>query len=282
MKAAESGSRAALSLAGDMLRSAPASYLNVPLSPERTLATQRLSLDDLQSIKRRRGVKLNDVVLAVVAGALHQLALVRRDEPEDLRVMIPVSTRGDGEHGGNRITFCFTTLPVASADPIDRLRLIRAATLEIKRGGDAAGTEMVLRALGQVPVALRAHAARLAGSPRLFNLTVSNVPGPPVTLYIAGARVAEVFPVIPLADGHALAFGALSYGGSMQFAAHADPVALPEADRLPELLTAALVDLLEASRSRRHGGPARNSRRAVRQPPGPAPARPGAPAGPPG
>ena len=113
-------------------------------------------------------------------------------------------------------------------------RAIRAATRAIKASDQIAGSEMVLRSLGQLPVALRARAARLAASPRLFNLTVSNVPGPPVALYVAGARVSSVFPVIPLADGHALSFGALSYDGSMQFAAYADPAVLPEADRLPD------------------------------------------------
>jgi WS/DGAT/MGAT family acyltransferase len=264
LRAAESSSRAALSLAGDVLRAAPASYLNRELSPARTLLTQRVSLADLEAVKRARAVKLNDVVLAVVAGALRGLALVRDEEPEDVRVMIPVSTRRAADaDGGNRITFCFTTLPVSAAEPLERLRLIRAATLAIKRSGEAAGSDMLLRSLGQLPVALRAHAARLAASPRLFNLTVSNVPGPPATLYAAGARVNSVFPVIPLADGHALSFGALSYDGGMHFAAHADPVALPEATELPGLLAASLLDLVEAGRSRSHGGPERNRRRRV-------------------
>ena len=262
LKAAESGGRAALSLAGDVLRAAPASYLNRQLTSARTLRTQRLALADLESVKRAQGVKLNDVVLAVVAGALHKLALSRGDAPQDLRVMVPVSTRAPGsDSGGNRITFCFTTLPVSVPEPLDRLRLIRGSTLAIKRSGEIAGTEMVLRSLGQLPVALRAHAARLAASPRLFNLTASNVPGPPVPLYAGGARVSTVFPVIPLADGHALAVGALSYDGGMHFAAHADPVVLPEAGRLPALLSTALLDLIEASRARRHGGPGRHRRR---------------------
>jgi diacylglycerol O-acyltransferase len=265
LRAAESASRAALSLAGDVVRAAPPSYLNRDLSPRRTLVTQRVAMSDLQAIKRVRGVKLNDVVLAVVAGALRELALLRGDEPDDVRVMIPVSTRRSGDDGGNRITFCFAALPISAEGPLERLRLIRARTLLIKRSGEAAGSEMVLRSLGQLPVALRAHAARLAASPRLFNLTVSNVPGPPATLYAAGARVTSVFPVIPLADGHALAFGALSYDGGMQFAAHADPVALPEVTELPALLSTALVDLVDATRARVHGGPQRHRRRALRR-----------------
>jgi diacylglycerol O-acyltransferase / wax synthase len=188
-------------------------------------------------------------VLAVTAGALHQLALLRGEAPADLRVMIPVSTRGAGDaQGGNRITFCFTRLPVGSDDPLERLRAIRAATRAIKQSDQIVGSEMVLRSLGQLPVALRARAARLAASPRLYNLTVSNVPGPPLPLYVAGARVASVFPVIPLADCHALSFGALSYEGDMHFAAYADPLVLPEATQLPSLLAGSLLDLMEASR----------------------------------
>lgn len=255
LKAAESGLGAAVSIAGDAIRRAPDCYLNTDLTPARTLLTQRMDLDDLQAVKRQRGVKLNDVVLAVVAGALHQLALLRGDEPADLRVMIPVSTRdhGDEAAAGNRITFCFTWLPVALRDPLARLDAIHSSTAAIKRSDQIAGSEMVLRSLGQLPIALRGRAARLAASPRLYNLTVSNVPGPPVPLYVAGARVASAFPVIPLADGHALSFGALSYDGGMQFAAYADPVVLPEARELPALLSAALLDLSEASRRRSRG-----------------------------
>ena len=255
LRVAETGLGAAVSLAGDAIRRAPDSYLNGELTPRRTLATQRLEMADLQTVKRLRGVKLNDVVLAVVAGALRQLALMRGDDPADLRVMIPVSTRADDEQqaGGNRITFCFTWLPVSSGDPVERLTSIRAATRSIKQSDQIAGSEMVLRSLGQLPVALRARAARLAASPRLYNLTVSNVPGPPMPLYVAGARVESIFPVIPLADCHALSFGALSYDGGMHFAAYADPVVLPEAARLPSLLATSLVDLVEASHRRTRG-----------------------------
>ncbi len=257
IRVAESSLGAAVSLAGDAIRRAPDSYLNADLTPSRTLATQRIEMSDLLAVKRRRGVKLNDVVLAVVAGALRQLALIRGEEPADLRVMIPVSTRSEeeGGDGGNRITFCFAWLPVAQADPLERLRAIRAATRAIKASDQIAGSEMVLRSLGQLPIALRTRAARLAASPRLYNLTVSNVPGPPIPLYVAGARVASVFPVIPLADGHALSFGALSYDGGMQFSAYADPVVLPEAAELPALLSASLLDLTEATRHRAAGRP---------------------------
>jgi diacylglycerol O-acyltransferase / wax synthase len=256
VRAAESGGRAALSLAGDVLHPAPPSSLNPPIGPRRALRTQRLPMADLEALKQAHGVKLNDVVLTVAAGALRQLAMMRGEEPDDLRVMVPVSTRVDGEEGGNRITFCFVRLPTSVADPLARLRQTRATTVDMK--GDVAGSDLLLRSLGHLPAPLKTATAKLAASPRLYNLTISNVPGPRMPLYAAGARVESVFPVIPLSDGHALSFGALSYDGGMHFTAYADPAALPEVDALPSLLSSALLDLVEASRRRR---PPRHLRR---------------------
>jgi diacylglycerol O-acyltransferase len=218
---------------------------------------------ELAGIKRACGVKLNDVVLTLAAGALRQLALVRGEEPVDVRVMVPVSTRTDGERGsgGNRITFCFMRLPLSTPQPLDRLRRVHADTVELKRSGRIAGSELLLRSLEQLPGPLKTRAAQLAASPRLYNLTVSNVPGPPVSMYAAGARVASVFPVIPLSDGHALSLGALSYGSAMHFTAYADPVTLPEARELPTLLSVALVELLEACESMGNRAAARRARR---------------------
>jgi len=195
------------------------------------------------------------VVLALAAGALRQLALVRGEEPADVRVMVPISTRGaaDRDAGGNRITFCFLRLPLSVAHPLDRLSRIHRDTQELKRSGRIAGSDLLLRSLEQLPGPLKTRAAKFAASPRLYNLTVSNVPGPPVPLYAAGAQVMSVFPVIPLSDGHALSIGVLSYNGAMHFTAYADPVTLPEARELPTLLSVALAEMVEAC----EGKPAR-------------------------
>jgi diacylglycerol O-acyltransferase len=265
LKAADAGRKAAVSLAGDALRPAAGSFLNPDaITPARTLVTQTMPMDELEAIKRARGVKLNDVVLTLATGALRQLAHVRGEEPADVRVMVPVSTRGEDERGagGNRITFCFLKLPLSEPAPLERLRRLRADTLALKRSGRIAGSELLLRSLEQLPGPLKTRAAKLAASPRLFNLTVSNVPGPRVPLYAAGAHVTSVFPVIPLSDGHALSLGVLSYHGAMHFAAYADPVTLPEARELPTLLSMALVELLEAcdGGTRRGGSRSRANR----------------------
>lgn len=247
------GLRAATSLAGDTLRAAPSTYLNPSISPARTLVTQTMPMEELALVKRACGVKLNDVVLTLAAGALRQLALVRGEDPCDVRVMVPVSTRTASERdaGGNRITFCFLKLPLCEPDPLERLRRVRLDTVAMKRSGRIAGSELLLRSLEGLPGPLKTRAAKLAASPRLYNLTVSNVPGPAVPLYAAGAEVTSVFPVIPLSDGHALSIGVLSYRGAMHFTAYADPVTLPEARELPTLLSIALVELLEACESPR-------------------------------
>jgi diacylglycerol O-acyltransferase / wax synthase len=248
LRAAEAGRRAAVSLAGDTLRPAGASFLNPDITPARTIVTQTTPMDELDAIKRARGVKLNDVVLALTAGALRRLAHVRGDEPSDVRVMVPVSTRSERDRsaGGNRITFCFLRLPVSAEHPLERLSRVHAETLALKQSGRIAGSELLLRSLEQLPGPLKTRAAKLAASPRLYNLTVSNVPGPAVQLYAAGAEVTSVFPVIPLSDGHALSIGVLSYNGTMHIAGYADPVTLPEARELPTLLSMALVEMLEA------------------------------------
>jgi WS/DGAT/MGAT family acyltransferase len=265
LRAADAGCKAAVSLAGDALRPAGSSFLNPRITPARTLVTQAMPMEELDAIKRAQGVKLNDVVLALAAGALRQMAFVRGEEPRDVRVMMPVSTRSAGEQdaGGNRITFCFLEAPLTVAHPLERLRRVRRDTLAIKESGRIAGSDLLLRSLDQLPGVLKTRAAKLAASPRLYNLTVSNVPGPTIPLYAAGARVASVFPVIPLSDGHALSLGALSYDGAMHFAAYADPVTLPEARELPTLLSIALAELLEACEQ----APGRDSRRKVRREP---------------
>src|SRR3954465_8631124 len=154
--------------------------------------------------------------------------------------------KGERGAGGNRITFCFLNLPLRTPHAHDRLKRVHRDTVEMKRFGRIAGSELLLRSIEQLPGPLKTAAARLAASPRLYNLTVSNVPGPPMPLYAAGAQVTSVFPVIPLSDGHALSLGVLSYNGAMHFAAYADPITLPEARELPTLLSMALVELLEA------------------------------------
>jgi diacylglycerol O-acyltransferase / wax synthase len=246
LRIGETMRRAAFSLAEDaVIRPAPPSFLNPPIGPNRGLVVRRLPLARFERLKQARGVKLNDVVLAVVAGAMRRFAAVVDEAPEPLRTMIPVNVRGSGEASaeGNRITFAFVDLPLDEPDPAARLDRIHAQTAELKRSGRIAGSDALLRTVGQLPGFLKERAARLAASPRMYNLTVSNVPGPRMPLFVAGAQVDAIYPVIPITDGHALSIGVLTYDDAIHFGAYVDPRALPEASELRSLLSAAVTEL---------------------------------------
>jgi WS/DGAT/MGAT family acyltransferase len=250
LRVADTMRRAALSLAEDVTRPAPYSFLNRPIGPRRALVIRRLALSRLDGIKRARGVKLNDVVLAVVACALRRFATIYEETPTPLRAMVPVSVRASGARPaeGNRITFAFVDLPLDEWDPLRRLDRIHAQTSDLKRSGRIAGSDALLRGVGQLPGFLKERAARLAASPRMYNLTVSNVPGPRMPLYAAGAEVGSIYPVIPVSEGHALSIGVLTYNGSIHFAAYVDPEALPEAGELRALIPASVTELEHAVR----------------------------------
>lgn len=247
LRVADSMRRAAFAMAREIAEPAPESFLNGPIGPERTLRTTSLPLDRVLEIKQRSAAKLNDVVLAIASGALHSFSAERQPEPGPLRAMIPINVRPDGEGeqtaAGNRIAFGFVELPVSAPDAATRLRSVMRQSSALRESGRVAGSDAIMQGVGLLPRPMKSIATRLASSPRTFNLTVSNVPGPRVPLYAAGGEVRSIFPVIPLAGSHALAIGVLTYGGGLHVALHADPTRLPTAAQLPDLFEAALAEL---------------------------------------
>ena len=248
LRVAETMRRAALSLADDVINPASPSFLNREIGPSRALVTERIPLSRLERIKRARDAKLNDVVLAAVAGALRRFAVISETEPIPLRAMVPVSVRAgdDASAGGNRITFAFVDLPVDEPDAGRRLDEVKERVGELKRSGRIAGSDALLRSMVQLPGFLKERAARLAASPRMYNLAVSNVPGPRMALYAAGAEVEAIYPVIPNSDGHAIAIGVLTYRDALHFAAYVDPEALPDSGELGGLFKTAVSELEHA------------------------------------
>ena len=256
--------RAALAFEQDLLRSAPRSYLNGPIGPRRALVRHRARMADIVQAKRRAGATVNDVCLAAVSGALRRLAMLRDERPLPLKAMVPVSLRADDQRQdlGNRISFAFIELPVEVRSRAGRLERVQAATAAFKTSGRPAGTGAVLNALGLLPDPLKDRAARLASSPRVFNLTVSNIPGPRFPVYMLGAELSEAYPVVPLAEQHALSVGMFSYMDHMCFGIYADPEALPEAGRLPRYLGTEITGLAgpPPRRRRRSAGAASSAR----------------------
>jgi len=155
--------RAALAAGEDLLRPAPASALNGRIGPRRQLVRHSVHLEDVRAVKQRAGATVNDVCLALAAGALRELALERGEEPAPLKAMVPVDIRADGDEAalGNRITFAFVQLPLDSPTPRARLARVRRATAAFKRDGRPGGIDAVLGALGLLPDPLRGVAARM-------------------------------------------------------------------------------------------------------------------------
>jgi diacylglycerol O-acyltransferase / wax synthase len=233
------------------LRSAPASPLNVRIGPHRRFTWVRGDLQAFKAVKNALGGTVNDVVLAAVAGALGR-HLQRHDQLEAdtvLRAMVPVSVRADVERGalGNRVAAMWAGLPVGEPDPVARLLTISAEMSGVKESGQAVGAQVLTELSGFAPPTIMAQAARLSARQRMFNLVVTNVPGPQIPLYMLGRRLERMYPMVPLAANQALGIAIMSYDGQLNFGLNADYDALPDVERLAEDLSAAIAELVDAA-----------------------------------
>ncbi len=233
----------------------PVPPLNAATGEQRRYGMERTSLADHRAVRRVHGGTVNDVVLAVVAGAL-RLWMISRGEPltadVTVRALVPVSVRArarDAGGGGNSISAYFVDLPVAEPDPVRRLAQVRAVMDRHKKGGRALEVASIVSLVGLAPPIVHSLGARLASqfSSRLYNVLVTNVPGPPRPLYALGARMLDMFPVVPLGGGQAVAIGITSYDGGVHYGLTADRDALPDVDVLAAAMSAALAELLAGS-----------------------------------
>jgi WS/DGAT/MGAT family acyltransferase len=200
--------------------------LNQPIGPHRRYVWARSELATFKRIKDTFGGTVNDVVLAVVTGAVRNWLHGRqvRTEGLELRALVPVSIRSEDERGnlGNRIALMRGPLPVYIEDPVRRLRTISDAMAGLKRSKQALGAEVISRFNDFAPPTLLAQASRINFSTRLFNLIVTNVPGPQMPLYVLGKELEDVFPVAFLPQNHSLAIAIMSYHGKVGFGLLAD------------------------------------------------------------
>ncbi len=232
-------------------RSAPATPLNVEIGAQRRFGTARTDLDDYKRVRKAHGGTVNDVVLATVAGALRAWLLTRGESVHGttVRAMVPVSVRTESEQGqlGNRVSSYFVDLPVGEASPVVRLHQVSFAMAGHKEAGQAVGADMLVAMAGFAPPTLHSLGARLAigFTRRLFNLVVTNVPGPQIPLYAAGAQMLEVYPVVPLVRGQAVSVGLTSYNGGVYYGLNADRDALPDVDVLAQCIEESLAELVE-------------------------------------
>jgi WS/DGAT/MGAT family acyltransferase len=225
------------------LSPAPEVAFNREIGPHRRVAWRQHDLAVVKAVARRFGGTVNDVVLTMVSGALGA-TLRRRGETvprEPLRAVVPVSIRRAEEIGapGNRVSLWLVPLPASDRNPRRRFARIRGATEQLKLGGEAAGGAVIAEAANWAGGAVVEQAARLIGAVRIYNLIVTNVPGPAMPLYLAGSRLREVYPHLPLFEQQGIGIALLSYAGCLHVGITADW-------NLGELV-ADLVDRMEAT-----------------------------------
>jgi diacylglycerol O-acyltransferase / wax synthase len=234
------------------LNPAPETPLNVPIGPHRRYSVVREQLSDFKEVKDALGGTVNDVVLTVVSGALAGWLRSRgvRTEGLEMRALVPVSVRTKEQKNtlGNQLTVMRGPLPVFIDDPVARLQFVRRAMNGLKESKQAEGAATLAAVNSLAPPTVLAQASRLNFSTRLFNLIVTNIPGPQMPLYVLGRQLQDLFPVAFLPEDHALAVAIMSYNGGLDFGLLGDYDALPDIDLIAEGIAASLAELLAIAR----------------------------------
>jgi diacylglycerol O-acyltransferase len=224
---------------------APRTSLNRPVGTERQIAIIRDRLDRTKQIAHLHNAKVNDVVLAAVSGGLRQLLASRGEDVQGLvqRAMVTISVHEEqpGQARGNKPGWMMVPLPLDEPDPVRRLELIAAETAARKHQARPEAGSGIFRF-----VACQRVWYRLFPRQRSVNLVVSNAAGPPVPLYLAGAELLELFPMMPTMGNLTLVVAALSYAGQLNFSAVADRDGCPDVDVFARGVRGALDDLARA------------------------------------
>jgi diacylglycerol O-acyltransferase len=233
------------------------SPLQATLSEHRRIGIARTRLDDFRLVRDVHGGTVNDAVLATVAGGLRRWLLSRGEVLRDastVRALVPVSISGDDEFasGGERsgrVKALLVDLPVGEAEPLRRLAQIQFAMAEHSDSGVSVGADSLVALSGFAPPTLHSLGARAANrlTRRMYSLVVTNVPGPQIPLYAAGARMTEMFPILPLNEGQALSIAMTSYNGGVFFGVNADRDAVPDVNEVAAALLTSLQELVDLS-----------------------------------
>ncbi len=241
--------RGAASLVLQSLVPASRTPLNREIGPHRRFEYLALDLERVKALKDKLGGTLNDVVLAVVTGAMRRF-LQRRlvDVSElDFRISAPVSVRTSSEKGvlGNRVSAWIVRAPIGQPDPLRRLDAIRIATRRLKESNTALGADLLSSVTEWTGTTLLSLGTAFQNFGRSHNLVVTNVPGPQVPLYLVGARLRESYPIGPLFQNQALCVALFSYAGQLFFGLNADSALLPDLADLRDDLARAFDELAE-------------------------------------
>jgi WS/DGAT/MGAT family acyltransferase len=223
---------------------------NTTVTQHRRWRPARVSLERARQTKAAAGVSLNDVVVAACTNGLRRFLLDHGEDVEDrtLKAMVPVSTRGEDEHGdtlGNRVSMFVVDLPVGEPDLLGQLRDVHRQTTELKQSGLVDGASTVIElADGLTPLA--APLTRFVSRHIPMNLVITNIPGPPIPLWLRGAPLREVFPYVEVVDREGLTIAVLSYNDQLLFGVTADRDVVPDLGLLAEHLEKAFDELAAA------------------------------------
>lgn len=239
-----------LPVLAQMTSGAPRTSFNRSVSGRRRLTAVRRPLAELKAVGHAHGATLNDVVLSAVTGGLRALLEARGEDPDlVLRALVPVSLRREDEHGalGNRTGALFVDLPCCISDAGARLDWLAPRTAAQKASGFAAASEKLLERVNALAPVIDLVAGAFLERQSFVNLVVTNVPGPPDTIYVGGAAMLDVIPIVPLTGNVTVGIAVLSYDGTVTIGIDTDDAALPDVAVLVDGIEAALDELLAAS-----------------------------------
>jgi WS/DGAT/MGAT family acyltransferase len=233
-------SAVAASLRSGWLTPTGVTPLNPVIGPNRRFDWTEIPLAEVKTLKNALGGTVNDVVLAVVAGAVRHFLEVERSfatEGVEFRAMAPVSVRSESQRGslGNHVAMWLVSLPISEPDPLVRFRTIAAETAELKETDQALGAATIVDLSRGTPIPLLSLANRLVSNAvRPFNTTITNIPGPQFPMYLLEARMLSNYPIVPLWAHHGMAIAIFSYDGMLRWGIHADYDALPDTEAFAE------------------------------------------------
>jgi WS/DGAT/MGAT family acyltransferase len=243
--------RAMAETIGATLRPASATPLNQPVGPHRRFDWATMDIREVKELRRKLGASVNDVVLAIVTGAVRRFLQQRRVDPGELdfRVLAPVSVRTEDESGkfGNRVSAWILPLPVGESDPLEQLKAISRRTTELKTSKQAVGATVLTQVAEWTPATLLSLGARNATRLLPFNLVVTNIPGPQLPLYLLGAKMEQIYPYVPLADNLGLGIALFSYDGALAWGFNADYGLVPDLEQFVQAIRDSFQGLREAA-----------------------------------
>jgi WS/DGAT/MGAT family acyltransferase len=241
------------SLRSGWLTTADRTPLNPDIGPNRRFDWTETPLDEVKKIKNALGGSVNDVVLAITAGAVRRFLVDERDfdlTDVEFRVMNPVSTRSSDHRGalGNQVAMWLLDLPIQEPDPRRRLELVKEATSNLKKTNQALGAATLVEISSGTPITLLSLANRVVGSRiRPFNMTVTNIPGPQFPMYLLESEMIVNYPMVPLWTQHGLGIALFSYNRRMLWGIQADYDTLPDSDRFLAAIQESFRELREVS-----------------------------------